>query len=135
VRSKYIIPLIFALGAVLFRNYLVRWISALLTAMILFAYSLEGWEPKLPNISFRTSMKDEIERLARIVKRANTSPISRKIILEHVRDIYNILGLEFREDEFRWEGDSIRDLERILTKVEEDINGRSKESTNGYRGS
>lgn len=85
MRSKYIIPLIFALGAVLFRNYLVRWISALLTAMILFAYSLEGWEPKLPNISFRTSMKDEIERLARIVKRANTSPISRKIILEHVR--------------------------------------------------
>ncbi|AEC52333.1 hypothetical protein PNA2_1418 [Pyrococcus sp. NA2] len=135
MKIKYVIPIVIASGVFIFGNYLVRWISALLTTILLFAYSLEGWEPQLPPINIRRSRSDEVERLAKIIRMAERSRISRKIIAGYIGEIYSILGqdkgVKINIDSEKF----LEELEDVLTFVEEDINERSKESSKGYRGS
>ncbi|MFA4646727.1 hypothetical protein P8X24_05630 [Pyrococcus kukulkanii] len=95
MRSKLLIPLITALLAILAGSYVIRWIFAVLTATILFVYSIEGWEPKLRRPRQESFSEEEIRRLAKIVARSRYSEVSRKIIRDHILEAYHLLGYEY----------------------------------------
>ncbi|AMM54959.1 hypothetical protein TQ32_03360 [Pyrococcus kukulkanii] len=86
-----------ALIAIFAGSYVVRWIFAILTAGILFAYSIEGWEPKLRRSRREGFSEEEVKRLAKIVARSRYSEVSRRIIRDHILEAYHLLGYEYSQ--------------------------------------
>ncbi|CAB50191.1 hypothetical protein [Pyrococcus abyssi] len=131
IKAKDAIPVLIAILALALGSYIARWILALIVAGILFAYSLEGWEPKLPNLNIRRERNDEVRRLSLIIKRTEFSETSRKIVIEHLKEAYRMIGINVNENPpkaiklLQDDPSNFSRLDEILRMVEEDINERS----------
>ncbi|ASJ17364.1 hypothetical protein A3L04_09920 [Thermococcus chitonophagus] len=131
MKVKYIIPLIPAMVAFTYGSYLVRWIFAIITAAILFVYSLEDVEiPAKFRFKPEVNMDDEIRRLSNIVKRTERSNTARRIVVDHILEAYHNMGYEYSDLRknppealrlLKDESNFLERLERSLEILEEEV--------------
>ncbi|AFK22300.1 hypothetical protein [Pyrococcus sp. ST04] len=127
---KFLIPIILGTFAIVIGSYVVRWLFTILTAFVLFVYSIEGWEPKIRIRMKREFGDNEVQRLSKIILRSKFSDVSKEIIKDHILEAYHMLGYEYRvlrenpPEGVRLlvsEGDFVENLKKSLDKLEEEI--------------